>query len=121
MNPKITILMAAIAFVGCASPWYPVSQQIRWAYPSMGFAGQYCKQLTVDDIRQIVNLTRSRADIRKPVDQIVMEKGPDEAEVNSGNPQKTGDIGTSFRVQKRNGRWMIIEGSINTGPGIITG
>ena len=115
MSYRLTGLFVAAAFVGCASPWYPVSQEIRWAYPSMGFAGSYCKQLTVDDVREIVRLARNRADILKPVDQIVMEKRSDEAEINSGNP------GASFKVRKRNGRWMIIEGSIDTGPGIITG
>ena len=115
MSYRLTGLFVAAAFVGCASPWYPVSQEIRWAYPSMGFAGSYCKQLTVDDVRQIVRLARNRADILKPVDQIVMEKRSDEAEINSGNP------GASFKVRKRNGRWMIIERSIDTGPGIITG
>jgi len=121
MSYRLTGLFVAAAFVGCASPWYPVSQEIRWAYPSMGFAGSYCKQLTVDDVRQIVRLARNRADILKPVDQIVMEKRPDEAEINSGNPRESGDPGTSFKVRKRNGRWMIIERSIDTGPGIITG
>ena len=51
MSYRLTGLFVAAAFVGCASPWYPVSQEIRWAYPSMGFAGSYCKQLTVDDVR----------------------------------------------------------------------
>jgi hypothetical protein len=54
----------------------------------------------------------------KPVHQIIMDH-PDEAEVNSG-PDVQGALGTTFRVRKQNGRWILLEKSINTGPTFFT-
>ncbi len=99
--------------LGCQSQPYDVSNAIRFAYPSMAFAGAYTRQLTVADVRQIVELARHHSRIVKPVHQIVMDR-PDEAEVNSG-PEVSFALGTTFNVRKQNRRWIVIEKSINTG------
>jgi hypothetical protein len=91
---------------------------IRFAYPSLYLDGTYAKQLTVDDVRQIVALARSRSDILKPVDHIEV-KHPDEAEVDGGS-SRTGHLMTRFKVRKGNGRWIIIKGSVQTSEVIIT-
>ena len=50
--------------------------------------------------------------------QIVIDR-PDEAEANSG-PDVQGALGTTFRVRKQNGRWILLEESINTGQTFFT-
>jgi hypothetical protein len=85
----------------------------------MGFAGAYRKQLTLDDVRQIVRLANDRPDVLKPVDQIVVDH-PDEAEVNTGNPQNSGDPACTFHTRKRNGRWFISDKQYCTRETIIT-
>ena len=111
---------AALLLSGCApgSP-YGVSNAISFVYPTMGFAGTYRKQLTLDDVRQIVGLAENRPDVLKPVDQIVVDH-PDEAEVHAGNPQKTGYPACSFHVRKRNGQWSISDKPYCTRETIIT-
>ena len=111
---------ATLLLSGCApgSP-YGVSNAISFAYPTMGFAGTYRKQLTLEAVRQIVRLAESRPDVLKPVDQIVIDH-PDEAEVHTGNPQKTGDPACSFHVRKRNGQWFISDKPYCTRQTIIT-
>jgi hypothetical protein len=85
----------------------------------MGFAGPYHKQLTVDDVRQIVRLAEKRPDVLKPVDQIVTDH-PNEAEVHTGNQQQSGDPACRFHVRKRNGRWFISDKPYCTRETIIT-
>jgi len=111
---------AALLLSACApgSP-YGVSNAISFAYPTMGFAGTYRKQFTLDDVRQIVRLAENRQDVLKPVDQIVVDH-PDEAEVHTGNPQKSGDPACSFHVRKRNGYWSISDKPYCTEETIIT-
>jgi len=104
---------------GCASNTYSdVPTALRFAYPSLYVDGSYAKQLTVDDVRQIVALARSRPDILKPVDHIVVNQ-LDAAEVDSGS-SRTGRVMTWFKVRKENGRWIIIKGSVETSEVIIT-
>jgi hypothetical protein len=86
----------------------------------MGFRGAHCKELTVDDVRQIVSLARIRADIRKPVDEIIADRS-DQVEVKTGAPESPIGLECTFKAQKINGRWMIIEGSIHRQRVIITG
>ncbi|MEY2488277.1 MAG: hypothetical protein QOC70_219 [Verrucomicrobiota bacterium] len=104
-----------VMFTGCLSSRIAASLTFQW--PQV--VGPYSASITRDDIHQIVDLAVSRSDIKKPVDQIDTER-PDEAYVKGGNPQNTGDQMTSFDVRKKNGRWKIIEKSVNTGPAIIT-
>ena len=79
---------------------------------------RYAQQLTLSDVRQVVELARHDPRIVKPVYQIVMDR-PDEAEVNSG-PDVQGALGTTFKVRKQNGRWILLEESINTGQTFFT-
>ena len=62
-------------------------------------------------------LQRARTDIKKPIEKIEVYRG-DHARVKSGNPQKQGDPLTTFEVCKQNARWMIILGTMSTGPAI---
>ena len=110
-----------VSFIsGCvaANSYSDTPTAIRFAYPSIYLDGTYAKQLTVDDVRQIVALARSRSDILKPVDHIVINH-PDEAEVDGGS-SRTGHLMTRFKVRKENGRWLIIKGSVETNEVIIT-
>jgi hypothetical protein len=75
--------------------------------------------MTLDDVDQLVQLARARPDILKPLDQIEVQH-PDEAFVKSGNPEQTGDQMTTFSARKKDGRWFIVPGSVNTGEAIIT-
>jgi hypothetical protein len=123
MTARVALIpgfVAALLLSGCApgSP-YGVSNAISFAYPTMGFAGTYRKQLTLDDVRQIVRLAENRPDVLKPVHQIVVDHA-DEAEVHTGNPQKTGDPACSFHVRKRNGQWSISDKPYCTRETIIT-
>lgn len=111
MERVALIACAAAILLSCQSEPYAVSNAIRFAFPSLGFAGRYTAQLTVSDVRQIVELARHDARIVKPVYQIVMDK-PDEAEVNSG-PEVSGALITSFKVRKENRQWIIIEKSFS--------
>jgi hypothetical protein len=78
--------------------------------------------MSVDDVRQIKRLAHDRSDILKPIDQIVTER-PNEAEVKSGNPRKSGEPMTTFQVRKQNenGRWIIIGRPYTGTETIITG
>jgi hypothetical protein len=116
----VPAVAAAFALSGCApGSVYGVSNAIAFAYPTMGFAGPYRKQLTLDDVRQIVRLAENRRDVLKSVDQIVIDH-PDEAEVHTGNRQQSGDPACSFHVRKRNGRWFISDKPYCTRETIIT-
>jgi hypothetical protein len=103
----------------CASGFYHVQTAMRFRYPSIDLYGKYASQWTVDDVRQIVELARSRSDIKKPIEQIEIDR-PDHANVKSGNPQNQGDPLTTFEVHRQNGRWIIIKGTVSTGPAVIT-
>jgi hypothetical protein len=112
MKQLLASLVTA-TLVGCQSSPYPVSNATRFAFPSIAFHGKHAPQLTVDDVRQIVAIAKSRSDILKPID--VIEVGqPNEAEVESGNPQKSGDPLSNFKVRKENGHWKLIEKSVDT-------
>jgi hypothetical protein len=110
----------ALLLTGCApGSVYGVSNAISLAYPTMGFSGPYRKQLTLDDVRQIVRLAENRPDVLKPVDQIVMDRA-DEAEVHTGNPQQSGDPACRFHARKRNGQWFVSDKPYCTKETIIT-
>ena len=118
---SVLVSCCCVSFIsGCvgANTYSDTPSAIRFAYPSVYLDGTYAKQLTVDDVRQIVALARSRSDILKPIDHIVANH-PNEADVDSGS-SRTGHVMTRFKVRRENGRWMIIKGSIETGQVIIT-
>ncbi len=107
------IVCTAAAIISCQTQPYPVSTPIRFAFPTIAFEGSYAPRLTVDDVRQIVVIAKSRSDILKPVDKIMIEQ-PNRATVKTGNPQQTGDPVSSFEVRKEQGRWHLIEKSLYT-------
>jgi hypothetical protein len=60
-------------------------------------------------------LQRAGTDIKKPIEKIEVYRA-DHARVKSGNPQKQSDPLTTFEVCKQNAWWMIILGTVSTGP-----
>jgi hypothetical protein len=63
-------------------------------------------------------LQRARTDIKKPIEKIEVYRA-DHTRVKSGNPEKQGDPLITFEVCKKNAQWMIILGTMSTGPAII--
>ena len=81
--------------------------EAKLRFPYIDIGGIYPNTLSIDDIRDIIALARSRPDIKQPVDQITSERTR-EAHVSSGKARENGDINTTFDVRKENGRWKII-------------
>jgi hypothetical protein len=93
--------------------------QLRFPYSQV--VGDYARQLTVDDVRQIVELAKRRPDIRKPVGQI-HAVAPDEVHVTTGRAWELGGLYSQFDAQKKAGRWFIKPGSVYTGRAeMVTG
>jgi hypothetical protein len=103
-------MLIASLLASCAS-----SQMVTYIFPGIQVVGD----LTVDDVRQITQLAQSRRDIRKPIYEIYV-RGPGRADVSGGRPEKSRDPVTGFKVQKDNGRWKIIGGSVYQTEVIIT-
>jgi hypothetical protein len=116
----IACLCAPWFLTSCSVPRYQAQTSVRFAFPSVDVAGACASQMSVDDVRQIRNLAHSRPDILKPIDQIVTDR-PDEAEVKTGNPEKSGDPMTTFEVRKKKGQWIIIGKPYTSSETIITG
>ena len=91
-------------------------------YPRLDVSGAAASQLTLDDIRELRQLVQARPDILKPLDRIEMQRA-DEAHITSGS--NTWDDkhprSTSFIARKKNGRWYIVPGTVDTREVIITG
>ena len=120
MKPRVLALALVLtALTSCTSGFYHVQTTIRFRYPTLDIFGAAANEMTLDDIDQLVHLARARSDILKPLDQIEVQR-PDEAFVKSGNPQQTGDRGTTFSARKKDGHWFIVPGTVNTGEAIIT-
>jgi hypothetical protein len=79
-------------------------------HPGLTVDGPAQKTLSSSDIDEIVAVS-SRRDIQQPLTHITVD-APGKAAVQGGDPQKTGDSQTDFRVQKVNGRWTVVRGSI---------
>ena len=115
----VLLLCGAVILTSCAESYEPKTS-VKFRFPSMDFAGRYRRDLTVDDVRQIIELAQQRPNISKPVYQIEADS-LNHANVSSGQSQEIGDVFTEFQVEKSNGRWKIVKDSINTGPvAIIT-
>jgi hypothetical protein len=118
------VLLATSLCVGglssCVEPRpYESQTSIRFAFPTLAIDGAYASRLTLAEIRQIRELVRNRADLKKPVDHITIDR-PDEAHVTSGAARENGELSSSFDIRKKNGRWFIVEKSIQTSPSIFT-
>ena len=121
MNVRTRVLAMfalAAACMSCTSGAHRVQTAIRFRYPSIDIYGPYAREWIVADVDQVVQLARARLDIKKPIDQIEVYKSG-HARVKSGNPQNQGDPLTTFEVQKQNGQWVIVPGSVSTGAAII--
>jgi hypothetical protein len=120
MKSRVLALAVVLSTLTCCtSGFYHVQTAVRFRYPSLDIFGAAASQMTLDDVYQLVELARARPDILKPLDQIEVQR-PDEAFIKSGNPEHTGDKGTTFSARKKAGRWFIVPDSINTGEAIIT-
>jgi hypothetical protein len=119
MRRIVCIVTASAALVSCTSGFYHVQTAIRFSYPNIDIFGPFAKDWVVADVREIVALAKARSNIRKPIDQIEVDQR-DHANVKSGNPQNQGDPLTTFKVRRQNGHWMIVPGTVSTGPAIIT-
>src|SRR5947209_21629 len=76
----------------------------------------------LDDSRELRQLVQARPDILKPLDRIEMQRA-DEAHITSGS--NTWDDkhprSTTFTARKKNGRWYIVPGTVDTFGVVITG
>ena len=88
---------------------------VSYTFPGIDVEGG----LTVDDVRQIRELARSRSDIRKPITDIKVTS-PGFAEITAGKAEKSFDKVTVFKVRKENGRWKIVPGSVYDTEVVIT-
>jgi hypothetical protein len=95
----------------CLSP--QTEMQLRFPYTQV-VSDSLAFQLTVDDVRQIVELAKQRSDIRKPVGQI-HAVARDEVHVTTGRAWELGGLYSQFDARKKAGRWFIEPGSVYTG------
>jgi hypothetical protein len=104
MSAHVTTLMISfvtVVFASCAS------------YAAPGVSGPYGARLTREDIQQIAALPFTGSGINRGVHTIYANK-PDEVGVQSGPPQWPKDTIVSFIARKKDGRWVILPGSIET-------
>jgi len=106
----VLVAAGALLLTACAS-----SQLVSAYFPGIQVTGEF----TVDDVRQITELARSRPDIRKPVYQIYATSHG-RADVSGGRPEKPADPVTGFKVRKDKLQWQIIEGSVYQTHVVIT-
>ena len=106
MHRTVFALAVAFTLTSCAVwPW---------------IAGDYKERLTYNDVIEIRALVRNRSDIEKPIVRIWMH-WPDRALVDCGNASRTGELMTTFIVQRKDGRWVIDDKTIERHPVIVTG
>lgn len=124
---KLALWVLGLAFAIECHAQSTVPRAIQAAYPEIGFGSvarsplseKEARQLRVADVRQILDLANKRADIRKPISAIYFTNSH-HAEVTGGLARKSGDQQTEFEVQKKNGTWRIIRGSVYHPKMIIT-
>ena len=112
---RIVLALASASVAVTLGSCLSFETEAKLRFPYVDLAGVYPNTLSMDDIRDIIALAGSRPDIKQPVDQITSDR-PGEARVSSGKARDNGDINTTFDARKEDGRWKIIEKSINTGP-----
>src|SRR5438874_11220493 len=98
---RLALLCGASLVGSCLSP--QGETQLRFPYTQV--VGEYALRLTVNDVRQIVELAKQRPDIRKPVGQI-HAVGPDEVHVTTGRAWEVGGLYSQFDAWKKAGRWI---------------
>jgi hypothetical protein len=103
-------IIGALMLSSCAS-----SQMVSYTFPGIDVEGD----LTVDDVRQIMTIARTRSDIRTPITDIKVTS-PGLVEITAGKAEKSFDKVTVFKVRKENGRWKIVAGSVYDTEVVIT-
>jgi hypothetical protein len=106
-SSMLTVICVAIALTltACLSPHNAAMFVKPHVY------GPYSSSLTKEDVRQIIELSYTRQDIRKPVYDIYSD-ALDHADVGSGPAQNSRDPVTGFKVRKTKSGWIIIRGSV---------
>jgi hypothetical protein len=82
-------------------------------------SGPQSARLSKQDVRQITALARPRNDIKKPISQLYVVT-PDLVDVTGGEPEHSGDIVTGFKVEKKAGRWQIIDSSVHAAKAFVS-
>jgi hypothetical protein len=127
---RAALCMFAVVLLGCetpsASPWG--EQSFRVQFPMISVTGPYAKQLTIDDVRQIRDAARGRADIPWRLRNISVV-APDRVDAKTDELQKRHHYYTvEFKAFKKAGLWYIdnrsvkrIEGEIgeDEGPPLV--
>ena len=100
MNHALIIAVAAVAsmLVSCQSP----QMAVRTRYPQLEVIGSAAKELSKQDIFEIVDAASQNPKMRKPIHRIDAD-APDHAEVSGGGYQSPS--WTVLKVRKENGRW----------------
>jgi hypothetical protein len=100
MNRALIIVVAAVAsmLISCQSP----QMQARLRHPQLEVIGSAAKQLSKQDILEIVDVASQNPKMRKPIHRIDVD-APDHAEVSGGGYQSA--TWTVLKVCKENGRW----------------
>jgi hypothetical protein len=76
-------------------------------------SGPYAARLSREDIQQIAALPFTSSGIHRGVHSIYASK-PDEVGVQSAQPQWPRDTIVSFTARKKDGRWVIVSGSVES-------
>jgi hypothetical protein len=103
MKHASIIAVAAVAsiLISCRSP----QMAARTRYPQLEVTGAAAKQLSKQDVFEIVDVVSQRPKMNKPIHRIDADT-PDHAEVSGGGAHS--DTETVLRVRKQNGRWIIV-------------
>jgi hypothetical protein len=80
-------------------------------YNRPSISGPYAARLTKADIQQITELAFAHRNILRPVNSIEA-KHLDEITADSGSTSLHLNKQTTFRAQKRDGKWRVIENSV---------
>ena len=92
--------MASI-LISCQSP----QMAARLRYPQLEVTGSEAKQLSKEDIFEIVDVASNHPRMLKPIHQIDADM-PDHAVVHGGGASSEKE--SVLKVHKQNGRWTII-------------
>jgi hypothetical protein len=103
MNRALIIVVAAVAsiLISCQSP----QMQARVRHPQLEVIGSAAKQLSKQDILEIVDVASQNPKMRKPIHRIDAD-APDHAEVSGGGYQSAS--------------WTVLKSARKMGAGVPT-